>query len=238
MKLAVISIHSGKEEKIIKTCYSVDSQILKPDLHLVVSKKVLLKKIIYKKNYRKIIFGKDNSIYDAMNLGLLNTKKYLILFLNSGDIFFSNKSIFYIKKFIRSNNCLQFKTVLKFKNNYFYPKKNFFMSKKYFAHPSFLRPPTLNLFKKFDLKKGMIADMIWIKENIKIHKLIKIDQFLSIHFLGGISSNPSINSIKFFKQSGRIFFIKEIIKFFLKKILNLKLYYKLIYLNKFTYDKN
>ena len=102
--IAVITINKDCSKDLAKTIRSVDNQYLRPNMHLIVAKKIdntLVKK--FKKKYRKFIIGKDNSLFNAMNIGLKNTWKYNIIFLNSGDIFLDNKSIFNIKKKIKIN---------------------------------------------------------------------------------------------------------------------------------------
>ena len=48
-KLAIVTVHAGDIKNLIKTIKSVNSQILKPDLHLIVSKDFDNKILRYKK---------------------------------------------------------------------------------------------------------------------------------------------------------------------------------------------
>lgn len=235
--IAVITINKDCSKDLAKTIRSVDNQYLRPNMHLIVAKKIdntLVKK--FKKKYRKFIIGKDNSLFNAMNIGLKNTWKYNIIFLNSGDIFLDNKSIFNIKKKIKINkSCLIFKTILQFRNICYYPKKTFFYKDDYLAHPSFIRPPvSLNSNKiYFNENKKISADSEWIKKNIKLFNFKKIDIPITKHFLGGQSSNPTLSTLIMRLKESFISFIKELIKFFLKIFLGHKEFYNVIFFFKF-----
>ena len=107
-KIAIVTVHAGETKNLIKTIQSVNSQFLKPDLHLIVSKNYDSKILQYKKKYNKFIFKKDKSIYNAMNIGLKFTKDYFLFFLNSGDYLYSRNTIKIIKRFIslHKNKCI------------------------------------------------------------------------------------------------------------------------------------
>ena len=235
--LAVITIHSGNGKDLERTLNSIDKQILKPNLNLVIIKEIKNFNInIYKKKYRKFILGKDRSIWDAMNIGIRYTKKYNIIFLNSGDTFYSKITIKKINKEIKKNinKVLIFKTILKYKNLYFYPKNKYFNNKNYSPHPSFVRP-FLNSKKTdfFNENNYSNADGVWMKSIRNNKDFKKINKIISIYHLGGRTSNPSIISvislIKFHPNAG----IKEIVKYFLSKFLSQKFYYRILYLSKF-----
>lgn len=235
--VAVITINKDCSKDLIKTIRSVDNQDLQPNIHLIVAKK-LENKIVknFKKKYRKFIIGKDNSLYNAMNIGLKNTWGYNVIFLNSGDIFFNNKSILNIKKNLKINaNCLIFKTILQFKNICYYPKKSFFYRDDYLPHPSFIRPPVLLNSDKiyFNENKKISADSEWIKKNIKKFNSKKINIPITKHYLGGVSSDPTLYTLTIRLKESFISFIKELLKFFLKIILGRKEFYNIIFFFKF-----
>ena len=172
-----------------------------------------------------------------MNLGLKKTINHYILFLNSGDQLIDMNIIKYLFKIIKfSKKCFIFKTQIIFKHINFNPKNNFFFSQNYLAHPSFIRPPVLKkthqLFK-FNEDFKIISDGIWMKKNTSQFGSIKINKILSKHFVGGISSVPSLTLA--FEKSKISFkeFIKEIIKIILYQFLNKDIFYKFIYYSKF-----
>lgn len=239
-KIAVITINKDCSKDLLKTVRSVDNQVLKPNIHIIVTKKLekgIKTKI--KKNYRKFIIGKDTSIYNAMNIGLKKSWGYNTIFLNSGDIFFNNKSILKIKKNIEIyKKALIFKTILQFKNNCYAPKLSFFKNKNYFSHPSFIRPSVVLNSDKiyFNENKKISADTDWIKKNIRKFDSKKINMTMSKHFLGGISSNPTLLTLTIKLNESFNSFAKELLKFFLKNFLGQKKFYDVIYF--FKYKKN
>lgn len=239
-KICVISVNKDNKKDLIKTLSNVNKQIIEPDLHLVIVKKIdnnTLGK--FKKNYRKFIIGKDNSLYNAMNIGLKNSWGYNIIFLNGGDIFYNNQSISNIKKNIgKKKNCLIFKTILKYKKKIYYPKQLFFNRNNYLPHPSFVRPPIHKNQKKIYFKENnkIGSDGDWMKLNINKFNYRKINKIISIHYLGGLSSNPTLQTLlKKLKESFFIFFL-ELLKFLIKLFFGQKNYYNIIYFFKF-YNK-
>ncbi len=239
--LSIITVHKNEDEDLKKTCLSIDSQSKQPYLHLIIAKKINKNfvKLFSKKN-RKFIIGKDKSLFNAMNIGLRYTKKNHVLFLNSGDKFFSKKSIMVILNNIKKNpsNCLIFKTILHTKSLNFNIKKKYFNNFYYSPHPSFIRPPSKKKIL-FNEKLKIAADALWMKENSSIHGYKKIFKNLSSHYLGGQSTNPTINSTFNQFQLSLKEGVKELTKFVLKKILIIPdIYYFLIYFYKMKISRN
>jgi|688.fasta_scaffold292256_2 hypothetical protein len=233
-KYAIISLHNGSASEILQTCKSIDMQVTKVDLHLVISKTSFFSTNLIKKKNRIIILCKDNSIYEAMNMALKLTTNYNISFLNSGDKLSNNFAIYYLKRYFYKNQCLQLKTILNYKNIFFHAKKKYFDSKMYKIHPSFIRP-SLKFNKSnilFSEKSYFYADIEWMNKNEKIFGLKKIDKNFSIHKLGGVSTNPTLKTVyNYFKKSKYLAF-KEFLKLLIKYIF-FKSYYKIIYSKKF-----
>jgi len=229
-KIAIVTVHAGSTKNLIKTIDSIKTQFVKPDLHLIVSKNYDNKILLYKKKYNKFIFKKDKSIYNAMNIGLKHTRDYFLFFLNSGDYLYSRNSIKIIKRFINlyKNKCINFKTILEYKKKRFLIKDHIFKKKNFFSHPSFIRPP-VNKIIFYDENLKILSDGIWMKDNKTTHGIKKVNSIITVHTLGGVSTNPTLFSIKdnfrFSFQSG----LKEIIKFILKIFINKKKYYEIIF---------
>lgn len=235
-KLAIITVHYGETKNLFKTINSIDLQTEKPDKHIIVSKKFI--NIKKNKKYRTVIFNKDKSLYDAMNIGQSKLKNFNILFLNSGDIFFSNNSIWNIKVYSRiyRNKCIVFKTLLKNGKDVFEPNKKYFNSSSFLQHPSFVAPIILNLIK-FNDQLSILSDGFWMNENIKKYKYKKINKKISILELGGISSKPNL---KLIIESFTISItkgIKELLKIAIFIFLSKKKYYQIIYKNKYNVNE-
>jgi hypothetical protein len=239
-KVAIITVHKDFDDDLLKTIKSIRSQNVKPDLHLIVAKKVnksFKKKI--KNKYTKIIVGKDKSLWNAMNIALKKTSKYYVIFINSGDELIYFESIGLIRSMIKKykDKCLIFKNLNIYQGMVFDIKKYFFNKDNYSPHPSFVRPPCDNFY--FDEKIYISSDALWMKRNINYFGKIKIYKNLSMHALGGQSSKPTFISIKNQFTLSFLEGFKELIKFFLLKILSQKIYYIFIYFYKCkTYHKN
>ena len=233
-KFAIVTVHAGDLKNLNKTIKSVNEQSIKPNLHLIIVKNYNPLILKNKKKYNQFIFNKDKSIYNAMNIGLKYTKEYAVMFLNSGDIFYSINTIKLIKKKIRiyNKNCLLFKTNLKYGKNIFSIKGKIFDKENFYSHPSFIRPPDKKIINFCENLK-ILADGIWMKKNAKKFGIKKIKNVSTTHILGGVSSNPSLYSIKDNFKFSFITGIKESIKFIMISIFKKERYYEIIYKNNF-----
>jgi len=237
----VISVSDGNEKDLELTIKSVRNQNYNFYKHIVIAKK-LSKKFVSKNKSKKISFivGKDKSIYSAMNIGEKISFNKHTIYLNSGDIFYSNKTLSNInKKLIKTKNLnVQFVSVLKFKNNLFYPKKKYFYNINTHTHSSFIRSPIKkNKIKFYNENFTITADGKWMRENIKINGLKKFYIPISIFSLNGISTLPSIKSVLIRARVSLKDFYKELTKYIISKFLSKKLFYLIIYYNKYFLKK-
>lgn len=230
----IVTIHKGDIDLLKKTIFSVDNQNNKPYRHLVISADLKLSECKkFRKKYRSFILGQDNSIYNAMNIGLQKTKKNYVLFLNSGDTFANSKTIKAILDKLCKKKCYIFKTALNYKKNLFVPLDNYFFSSNYLAHPSFIIPPSDDKVVFYSEKFNIISDGLWMKHKIKKYGIIKVNKIITVHSLGGISSKPNFqHALENFRVSITCG-AKEIIKIILYNILRKNFYYQLIYSCKF-----
>lgn len=230
MSLAIITIHKGKFANLLKTIKSVDIQKKPPSKHIIIARglnNIQLKYINAKS--RTLIHNKDKSIYNAMNIGLKITKKNHLLFLNSGDCFVNKNITEHIYNLIKKEKkCLIFKTQIVYKNKYYVPKNNYFLSKNYFPHPSFVRPPVKKKMITFDENFKIISDGIWMRNHLNKYNFKKIDIIIAQHYIGGISSVPSLDLLKDKIKISFFEFLKEFIKLVLYYILNDKYFYQFI----------
>ncbi len=169
------------------------------------------------KNYRKIIeyikfftnkkiliqhlIGKDNSIYDAMNIGLNKTKTSHLLYLNAGDKLSSNFCIELIGEKIlqvpKASHAFSVYNVYK-KNIWIRNSnknfRNFLSSPNYTPpHQGFVAFIGKEKFP-FDTKVGFNADSKWINIYTK-KKCIYHKEVISIFKLGGISNSYEFISV-------------------------------------------
>jgi len=235
-KLAIITIHKGDFKNLKKTVLSVDRQTIFPDLHLLIIKKIGFNHSrIYINEKRKVIISNDNSLYEAMNIGIENSKDFNIVFLNSGDVFHSQNSVEFIKSKICGLKCLIFKTNLILNNNSYFPTNFFFNNLNYSPHPSFIRPPVIKPMY-FQVYPKTFSDSIWMRKyrnSIGVKKINKTISNFFIHDAEVSSTVPSIKSIKWHINSSFIELLKEIIKFLIYNLIGKKKYYAIIFFKKF-----
>lgn len=238
-KISIVTINYDNLNELKKTIKSIDNQKIKPFRHIVVSKKLKLFQIKkYRKKYREFILDKDNSLFNAMNIGKKYSLNCPLIFLNSGDIFYNKSATQFIKKYcknLKNNEVVIFKTVLKNKNEYFYPKNKYFKNKNYLPHSSFIFFNSKDKSKiNFDEKMPITADGKWMREILKkSNKLIKDEKFLVIQNLDGQSSTPTLITVNQRLRENFVSGLKEIVKLLIKLFLSKRLYFRLIYLNKY-----
>lgn len=237
----VISVSDGSEKELELTIKSVRNQKFNFYKHIVIAKK-LSKKFIIKNKSRKIIFivGKDKSIYNAMNIGEKISFKKHTIYLNSGDVFYSNKTLRTISsKITKTKNLnIQFVSILKFNKILFYPKKKYFYNVHTHTHSSFIRSPiTKKNIILYNENFKITADGQWMRENAKLNGLKKFYIPTTVFSLNGISTLPSIKTILIKKRISLKDFYKEIIKYIISKLVSKKLFYLIIYSNKYFVNK-
>ncbi len=231
-RLSIITIGIDNYDEIINTCKSVDNQSELPYEHIIIATfkdNLLLDKLQFecKKIYRIFIFNKDKSLYNAMNLGIINANGKYILFLNSGDLFYTNYAIskFYQKQ--NGKSVIIFRSIQTYDNLKFIRKKLRYINdlKLMPAHQSFIAP--IDIIKSnniyFNENNLISADAEWM-QCILNHTDCKIIPFIFSEFkLGGLSNMPTLKTI-FIKYNQNSFktFLNEIIKFIIKNIFGYK----------------
>lgn len=196
----------------------------------------------YKKFNRRIVINKDRSLYDAMNLGLNLACGNSIIYMNAGDEFYDRSSIQLIENHFVEEKCFAFRTIQYLSDDiYVRPSiANMENLKKYPAHQGFIAPLPLAKSLIFDGSRYPIgADLVWMLKLIS-HYGVEISELILAKFaLGGISNNPSIKTISLKKiEFGPVASLIECIKYLLKMIVGLHLYYRIIYILKYDHFKN
>ncbi len=148
----------------------------------------------------KWISEKDEGIYDAINKGLRFSKGKIINTINSGDRYYSKKSLEIIKKYFDENNVsFVFGAVLKKKILYKYqPRKMFWTFNFYPAHSSgfFVKKEVHDKIGNYSLKFPCSSDydFFWrlIKKNNYKGISTKKDEIIGIFERGGFSSKYGV----------------------------------------------
>lgn len=146
----------------------------------------------------KVISEPDRNVYHAMNKGINLSNDQFLIFLNSGDIFYDDKSFFYIKTFI--TNDLQVHdvyygdSIIRFPLYDEFREGNIFLNR--FIHQSIIYKKSLHFSygNYIDSHPITISDYIFFT-NLSSKSFKKINRIISINESGGIS-----DSIKSFRQ--------------------------------------
>lgn len=152
---------------------------------------------------------KDGGLYNAMNKGISHCKGEYVLFLNSGDNFFSNKSIecmydeldadiVYGKLHVCGNGINMIKS---------YPKH---ITRRYMQHDTIPHPSSFIRLKLFDEEKydetfKIISDWVFFYNRIlRFGASYKyVDKIISTFYLGGVSSDSKLikrEQLSFFRE--------------------------------------
>ena len=183
-------------------------------------------KIRYINSFLRKIFG----IYPSMNLALDNVSSEYLIFMNSGDMFFDEKSLGYLFKSIKQDNydiCFG-QTYIEGKNNFYWINpsplvNNINLWCRFFEpiHQSMLIKTSLAKKNKFDTNSPIGADAQWKRNLIHNNNYFYLSYPVSRFALGGISNKISLEILKLkLKEPSRRLFEKilEILKFILYKI--------------------
>ncbi len=95
-RISLVTICFNNLDEVIKTCASVDAQVLKPYEHIIIdgSSKPDIKQYLEKTpqpTYRKWLCERDKGISDAFNKGLKLATGEITNLVNSGDELYDNK---------------------------------------------------------------------------------------------------------------------------------------------------
>ena len=199
--LSVITVVLDDEVGIRKTINSLKPHITPQIEHIIVdgkSKDRTLDIIHSLNTYNaKVVSKKDTGIYDAMNRGVAMAKGEFIIFMNSGDEFYSEIKISKILSFLSQNkntivygNCFIKKNeVLRLRR---YSQKLNFDFGLPFNHQSCFTPRELFRENSFDTDLKILSDLKLYKKLMKNGvKFNHLDTPIAVYDLNGISSRYS-----------------------------------------------
>ncbi len=114
---SIITVVKNDQKNILKTVKSISNQTFQKFEYIVVdggSTDKTIQKIKNDKTVNLLLSGKDQGIYDAMNIGIRRSRGNIILFVNSGDTITKNALKIVHKKFLKNKNVsFVFGTVLR-----------------------------------------------------------------------------------------------------------------------------
>ncbi|TYR38235.1 glycosyltransferase [Sphingobacterium phlebotomi] len=203
MKLSIITVNLNNIEGLKNTLESVRKQTYKEFEYIVIDGASTDGSVELIKNSPIVdswISEKDTGVYEAMNKGIEKASGDYLLFLNSGDLLFSNNVIeAVIPKLISEAiiyGDIQFveqdgETL----DTYYFPEN---LSFKYFFHQSlghpstFIRKDLFEKYGKYETNYKIVADWVFftrviIKEQVSTKHITDV---ISIFYMDGMSSDP------------------------------------------------
>jgi glycosyltransferase involved in cell wall biosynthesis len=146
----------------------------------------------------KVISEPDRNVYHAMNKAINISNDQFLIFLNSGDIFFDEKTFLNIKYIITSDHLVHDvyygDSIIRFPSYDEFREGNILLNR--FIHQSMIYKKSLHLSygNYIDSHPITISDYIFFK-NLSSSSFKKINKIISINESGGIS-----DSLKSFRQ--------------------------------------
>lgn len=245
-KISIITVVYNSELYISETIESVINQDYSNYEYIIIdggshdSTISIIEK--YREKIHHFISEKDYGIFFAMNKGLNYVTGEWVIFINSGDMFYSNKTI----SDVFSNSDFSNINLIYGNVNLYNSSENYFFSSKTnkwkinlnaICHQSvFIRREAHQLF---DTTYKIAADHALIYQLIKLGKIYYCDRVISRILIGGVSSNLALARMEKFKISieygsvvdvllaSLIFtynLLKEISKLFLVKLFPFKVF--------------
>ncbi len=248
ISFSVITVTYNSKKELLETINSVQSQNYKIFNHII--KDGLSKDNTSEINfleYKNTLFyeSKDSGVYDAMNQAIKHAKNDYIIYLNSGDTFFSHDTLKKLAELIKNNpnyysycgGTLQIDPLAqKIKRIIGISKFYKYFPLAQLPHPSFVIKKSIlkKLINPFDSRLKIAGDykqqLILRKKNLWKNYFSK--EIISIMPIGGISNKSRLSILEGYKEtfifSFKLFNLASLYIIFLKLFLNL---YSRIYIN-------
>lgn len=199
VKISIITINLNNKKGLKQTIQSVVNQNCSNIEYIIVDGDSVdgSKDLLNNHKIHKAISEKDNGIYNAMNKGISLATGDYCLFLNSGDILFSDKVIESIRKYIKETKSSQDIIYGNIMFSTFLRKYPTHLTLDFLLCDSLPHPATFfkrTIFGKDDLGKyienfQIVSDWVfYIKAYLSQYKFSYIDMVISIFDTTGISS--------------------------------------------------
>jgi glycosyltransferase involved in cell wall biosynthesis len=257
-KISIITVNYNNLEGLKKTVESVKNQTYKEFEYIVIDGNSKDGSAEYIQNNKTLfdywVSEPDSGVYQAMNKGIEKASGEYLLFLNSGDHFVDYKVLENYHHNVQDFDLIYFNLKVIENNKPFiksYPDE---LSFSYFVEDTLPHPATFikkEAFLKTNFYKEefkIVSDWKFFIDAVCKYNLSykRVAKTLSVFYIGGLSSNPKNQSIKF-KEKECVLYgdysvymndIQEVVDY--KKTLNnlknsriINLMVKLRFLNKF-----
>ncbi|MFV8339779.1 glycosyltransferase family 2 protein [Flavobacterium sp. LB3P21] len=257
-KISIITVNYNNLEGLHQTIESVSSQTWQAFEHIIIdggSTDGSLEYIESKsEQFAYWVSEPDKGVYHAMNKGITKASGEYLLFLNSGDHFFSTKVLEQNHQEINNAAIIYFNLQVVERHKVFIKEYPEILSFSYFVKDTLPHPATFiakAAFEKTNLYKEdfrILSDWKFFLDSICKYSLTykKINTTLSTFYIGGMSSNPVNRAIKqgekqqvlqqdyaaFVQDLDDVILYKDIVTTFRKSRI-IKLLVKLRFLNQF-----
>jgi len=236
MQLSIITISYKNIQELKETLDSINNQVTNCHENVLVlsgysakEKKEITQS--YSSDFRKFYWDLDNSLFNAMNVGIEKASGDYLLFLNAGDCFVNSDCINLINNRLSEKKCISFKTYQIYNNIRIIrdnePTNKIFVKsglRTVPPHQGFLAPNKKELFYDENLKVS--ADNDWMNKNINKYGIIYSGEIIVDFKLGGQSTFPTIEIIFVkLKHEKFIRFLIECAKFIYSLFVTKELYF-------------
>ena len=257
-KISIITINYNNLEGLQKTIASVSSQTWQEFEHIIIDGGSTDGSVEYIESnallFKYWVSDPDKGVYHAMNKGIAQANGEYLLFLNSGDHFFSPTVLEQNHQSIKDQAIIYFNLQVVEGNQVFIKEYPEVLSFSYFVKDTLPHPATFiakNAFEKTNLyneELRILSDWKFFIDAICKFNLTykKINTTLSTFYIGGMSSNPANRAIKhnekqqvleqdypaFVKDLDDVIVYKDLVTNFRKSRI-IKILVKMGFLNKF-----
>lgn len=257
-KISIITVNYNNLEGLQKTIESVSSQTWQAFEHIIIDGGSTDGSVAYIESksdrFAYWVSEPDKGVYQAMNKGIAQASGDYLLFLNSGDHFFSAKVLEQNHQAIKDQVIIYFNLQVVEGNQVFIKEYPELLSFSYFVKDTLPHPATFIAkvaFEKTNLYNEdfrILSDWKFFLDSICKYNLSykKINTTLSTFYIGGMSSNPANRAIKqgekqqvlqqdyaaFVQDLDDVILYKDIVTTFRKSRI-IKLLVKLRFLNQF-----
>jgi len=232
MKVSIITVCKNAKDSIEETIESVLKQSYQDIEYIVIdggshdgTREVLLG---YKDKVSKVIFEKDDGIYDAMNKGLKIAKGEIIGILNADDYYLQDTIKDIHEVFVNSKADIVYGKMYVFNSEFQILKAvnediptNVKNNKLHRVHPTCFIKRGCYQNLSFDSNLKVAGDLDLLNNLIKDgYEIKKLDKFLTVMRDGGRSANFSLEYLKIiYRDIGVITMIKELFKYLVRYLM-------------------
>lgn len=257
-KISIITVNYNNLEGLQQTIESASSQTWQEFEHIIIDGGSTDGSVAYIESNASLftywVSEPDKGVYHAMNKGIAKASGEYLLFLNSGDHFFSAKVLEQNYQAIKEYAIIYFNLQVIKGNEVFIKEYPEVLSFSYFVKDTLPHPATFiakEMFEKTNLYNEdfrILSDWKFFLDSICKYNVTykKINSTLSTFYIGGMSSNPANRAIKqdekqqvlqqdyatFVQDLDDVILYKEIVTTFRKSRI-IKLLVKLRFLNQF-----